>query len=364
MQNILTLLLVIFLILCIYYTVHIAYRYKKQEYFDNNTVASCPIRQVNTLSPCPTLINAACDDSTFASLKNDMVGLNPNNFVSFDSGMIFDPSKQYCFAKSLIDPDLNTDSNIPKCNTTDAFYNIPGVITNVYPGTVKIDGMDFIHKACFMELKESNITSQVANTIALNLDQINNKLYSNLETQIINNQTLANANHTLSTNTQSIMNVAQDCAQNLVTVTNQVNTLTIQSDQATARYYCLLSGCIILYNTNANTATERFLILKPYNTMLYLNDIFAGITLNGIYMPPAKVDAQNNRIKFSLTLTFANNSDNSTFTNQSFNDVMSIESLQNNAFSDHMTTDTKNIQTLHVTSDNAFVAPSNFKIIN
>lgn len=360
-------LLVIFLILCIYYTVYIAYRYsykKQNECFDNNTVASCPIRQVNTLSPCPSLIKAACDDSTFASLKNDMVGLNPTNFVSFDSGMIRDPNKQYCFAKSLIDPDMNTDSNIPKCNTSEAFYNIPGVITNVYPGTVKIDCMDFVHKACIMEFNESNVTSQVANTIAANLDQINNKLYSNLETQIINNQTLANANHTLSTNTQSILNVAQDCAQNLITVTNQINTLTIQSDQATARYYCLLSGCIILYNTNATIATERFLILKPYNTVLYLNEIFKGITLNGIYMPPAKIDAQNNRIKFSLTLTFANNSDNSTFTNQSFNDVMSIESLQNNAFSDHMTTDIKIIQTLQVTSDSAFVAPSNFNIIN
>ena len=357
-------LILIILFTSIYYTIFIAYQYTrplKRECFDSNIIGSCPIRQNLTLSPCTTLINAACDDSTYASLKNEMIGLTKNNFVSFDDASLKrDPNKSYCFAKSLIDPDMNTHSNVPLCNTNDNFYNIPGVITNVYPGTVTVDGMDYTHKACIMEFNASNMTSSAANTIALNLDHINNSLYTNLETQIINNQILANTNQALVTNTQTIQNMAQDCAQNLLTVTNQVNTLTLQSDQATARYYCLLSGCIILYNTNATTAIDRFIVLKPYNTVLYLNNIFAGISLNGIYMPPAKKDNQNKRVNFSLTVTFVNSNDVSKFVNQSFTNVLSIESLQNNAFHDNMTADTKNIQTLQVTSDVPFVAPLNF----
>ena len=84
------------------------------------------------------------------------------------------------------------------------------------------------------------------------------------------------------------------------------------------------------------------------------------VSLNGIYMPPAKKDNQNKRVNFSLTVTFVNSNDVSKFVNQSFTNVLSIESLQNNAFNDNMTADTKNIQTLQVTSDVPFVAPLNF----
>ena len=367
-MQIIIIIITIIVFLSIYYTIYISYRYSrphKNECFDNNIVGSCPIRINTTLSPCNPLTDMACDDRTYTSLKDEIIGVTGDNFVSFDAaGMLRDPTTQYCFAKSLVDPDLNTNINIPTCDINDDFYNIPGVITNVYPGTVTIDGKNFTHKACIMEFNSSSITSNTANTIAFNLDKINNQLYTDLETQIINNKTLSNANQVLSSSTQTIFNVAQECANNLLTVTNQINTLSLQSDQATARYYCLLSGRIILYNTNATTASNKFILLNPYNTVIYLNNIYAGIKLSGIYMPPATTDIQKNRVNFSLTMTFTNNNDNSKFVNQSFTSVLSIESLQNNAFNDNMNADTKNIQTLQVTSDIAYTAPLNFSIIN